>query len=389
MTPFEPALAPAPAVADRLEALKALLTSAGSRLVEPAVLQPAEMFLDLAGEDLRRRMFLTTGLAGEELCLRPDFTIPVCRMHLDGGAPERRAGYAYLGPIFRQRASGPAESLQAGVERLGETDREAADADVLALALEATRLLGIAEPEVRIGDEALFAAVVEALPLPVAWRRRLTAAFGDTPRVLAALDRLDGGGSDEAPVAGALAEADPDTARALVENMLSVAGLTPVGGRSPAEIADRLIEQATLAAGARLAPEAAAVLRRYLAITASADAVPERLGAFAAEVGINLAPAIESFARRTALAAERGVDPARLVFAAEFGRRLDYYTGFMFEIHDGRSVNRPRLNSQAVGGGRYDRLLRLMGAPDPVPAVGFSIWLDRIATPSAAEGTVR
>ena len=379
MTSNDTPAAPAVAVADRLDALKALLASGGNRFAEPAVLQPAALFLELAGEDLRRRMFLTAGAGGDELCLRPDFTIPVCNMHLRGGSADRPAGYAYLGPIFRQRADGPPESLQAGLERLGDADLEVADADVLARALEAVRLLGIARPQVRLGDEGLFTALIEALPLPQAWCRRLSAAFGDTARVLAALDRLEGrtGEAPAVPIAGALADADPETARALVENMLAVAGLTPVGGRSPGEIADRLVEQAALAAGARLAPEAARILRGYLAIAAPLDRAADAVAAFAAGAGLDLSAALERFSRRTALIAERGVETGTIAFAGEFGRRLDYYTGFMFEIHD-RSRPAASGNGQIVGGGRYDRLLQLMGAGESVPAVGFSIWLERV-----------
>lgn len=366
-----------------IEALRRLLEGSGHHFVTPGVLQPAEMFLALAGEDLRRRMFLTEGRDGSELCLRPDMTIPVCRLHLDDGAAERQGFYAYLGPVFRQRADGVGEFFQAGIERLGETDREAADAETLALALEAASALGLGgHSGVRVGDEALFSAVVEALPLPVAWRRRLTALFGDTPRLASALDKLDGraGADSPAAVAGALAEADPATARALVEDMLAVAGLSPVGGRSAAEIADRLIEQATLAAGARLAPEAAATLRAFLAIDASADAAVDELSRFAAKAGLGLDGAIGAFARRNDLLAARGVAVGDLRFSAEFGRRLDYYTGFMFELHDRRQ---PRLG-EVIGGGRYDRMVALLGASAPVPAVGFSIWLDRVVSEEAA-----
>jgi len=53
--------------------------------VEPPILQPAELFLDRSGEEIRRRTFVLTDPAGQELCLRPELTIPVCRMHLAGG----------------------------------------------------------------------------------------------------------------------------------------------------------------------------------------------------------------------------------------------------------------------------------------------------------------
>ena len=61
----------------RAEALAAHYERAGYARIAPAILQPAEPFLDLSGEDIRRRMFLTTDPDGRELCLRPDLTIPV------------------------------------------------------------------------------------------------------------------------------------------------------------------------------------------------------------------------------------------------------------------------------------------------------------------------
>jgi ATP phosphoribosyltransferase regulatory subunit len=363
----------------RLARLRALLEAAGHAFVEPAVLQPGEPFVDLAGEDLRRRLFLTSAADGRELCLRPDYTIPVCRLHLDTGAAGRQARYAYLGPVFRQRPQGPSEFLQAGAEWLGHADEEATDAEALARALEAAAVLGLDRPTVRIGDEALFAAVVGALDLTDAWRRRLTALFGDEPRLAAALDRLDGTAAPErAAVAGALAFAEPATARALVEDMLSIAGLSTVGGRGAGEIAERLAEQAAFAAGARPAPEAAAVLRRYLAIEATAAAASDAVTAFAGDAGSTvaaaLAPALDAFRRRLDLLAERGVAPGDLGFEAAFGRPLDYYTGFMFELYDPARSD----GAQVVGGGRYDRMLTLLGADTPVPAVGFSVWLDRL-----------
>ena len=62
--------------------LRALYDAAGARFVEVPVLHPADPFLETAGEDIRKRMFVTEGPQGERLALRPDFTIPVCLMHL-------------------------------------------------------------------------------------------------------------------------------------------------------------------------------------------------------------------------------------------------------------------------------------------------------------------
>src|SRR6058998_2498461 len=103
----------------RAQALVASFARAGYRRAEPAMLQPAEPFLDLSGEDIRRRMFLTTDPDGEELCLRPDLTIPVSRDYLASPEAGEPLGFCYLAPVFRHRADGPSEFIQAGIESFG------------------------------------------------------------------------------------------------------------------------------------------------------------------------------------------------------------------------------------------------------------------------------
>src|SRR5581483_6175771 len=117
----------------RAQQLLSSYMRAGYTPIDPPVLQPAEPFLDLSGEDIRKRMFLTTDPHGRELCLRPDLTIPVSRDYLASPAAGRPAGYCYLGAVFRHRSEEPAEFLQAGIESFGRTDIAAADAEMLAL----------------------------------------------------------------------------------------------------------------------------------------------------------------------------------------------------------------------------------------------------------------
>ena len=125
------------------DALLLSFAQAGYVQAEPGILQPAEPFLDLSGEDIRKSLYLTTDASGEELCLRPDLTIPVARDYLASGRAGQPAGFSYLGPVFRYRGGRPSEFLQAGIESFGRQDRAAADAEMLALALEATSAFGL------------------------------------------------------------------------------------------------------------------------------------------------------------------------------------------------------------------------------------------------------
>src|SRR5262245_22923583 len=94
------------------DALLLSFAQAGYVRAEPAILQPAEPFLDLSGEDIRKSLYLTTDLTGEELCLRPDLTIPVARDYLASDRAGRPAGFSYLGAVFRYRGGRPSEFLQ-------------------------------------------------------------------------------------------------------------------------------------------------------------------------------------------------------------------------------------------------------------------------------------
>ena len=170
----------------------------GTLRVDTPVIQPAEPFLDMAGEDLRRRIFMTESETGKSLCLRPEFTIPVCLRHIETatGTPQR---YSYLGEIFRQRREGANEFYQAGIEDLGETDVAGADARAIsdAITILAARLPG-RHLKVTLGDQSVFEAVVAACGLPAGWQKRLIHAFGNSAQIDALLTRL----SSPQPVAG-------------------------------------------------------------------------------------------------------------------------------------------------------------------------------------------
>jgi ATP phosphoribosyltransferase regulatory subunit len=210
----------------RADALVASYERAGYARVAPAMLQPAEPFLDLSGEDIRKRMFLTTDPHGRELCLRPDLTIPVSRDYLASPAAGAAAGFCYLGPVFRHRSQEPSEFLQAGIESFGRADTAAADAEMLALGLEATAHYGLAAPDIRLGDVGLFADLIAALDLAPAWKRRLIKDFNHKASLAHDLDRLSisasHGRSEYQGVLAALAGSDPKAAHALVRSFRSL-----------------------------------------------------------------------------------------------------------------------------------------------------------------------
>ncbi len=362
------------------DALLLSFAKAGYERSEPAILQPAEPFLDLSGEDIRRSLYLTSDATAEELCLRPDLTIPVARDYLASPRAGQPAGFSYLGPVFRYRGGAPSQFLQAGIESFGRQDRAAADAEMLALALEATAAFGVKDVEIRTGDVALFNALIDALQLYPVWRRRLIKDFNrkiDLARDIEQLTLKTAPGRNEYEgVLAALAGSDRKAALALVTDLMSIAGATNVGGRTVAEIADRFLEQSTLKAGA-LPRDATSIIKRFLAIAGNPDDSVAQLRALASDAKLDITAAIDQLESRIGFMAARGIDVRKVRFSTSFGRGLDYYTGFEFELH-----SQPNGNGNGaeplVAGGRYDGLMTQLGASAPIPAVGFSVWVEAL-----------
>ena len=190
-----------------------------------------------------------------------------------------------------------------------------------------------------------------------------------------------------AGLTAALDGADPKAAHALVTDLLSIAGIATVGGRSAADIAERFLEQAALGSGG-LWPDKVAVVQEVLGVEGDPVSAEQQLRAIAARAGLDLSEALDALARRNTLIAARGVDLGTVRFSTRFGRDVDYYTGLVFEIHGGGASDKP-----LVGGGRYDRLTDMMtarlGLDLKVPAVGCAFWVERLAARAgAAAGSI-
>jgi ATP phosphoribosyltransferase regulatory subunit len=342
-----------------LARLVAVLSSTGGIRVDPAALQPADVLLDLYGEDIRARAFVATD-EGAEMMLRPDFTVPIAQLHMAGGAPPAR--YVYCGPVWRRQQAGsdrPREYLQAGIEVFDGADVAARDAEVLGLILEA---LGEAPVEIVTGDMGLALAAIDALGTSEVRRRALRRHVWRPGRFHALLERYGARHAELNQRRAALLAAE---AEGRVPELIAAAG-APVGLRDVDEIAARVARLAAEAATPPLDPAAVAGLEAVLALKGNSVAVLAELRGIAREMPAMAAAADRLAARLDAFAA-RGIDPGRLAFEASFGRTsLEYYDGFVFGAFATGRGDLPPIAS----GGRYDALTRVLGQGRQVPAVG-------------------
>lgn len=358
------------------QALIAVFERAGFDHIAPDIIQPADIFLERSGEDIRARTFVFTDPAGAEMCLRPDLTVPACRYHLshaDDPSAERR--YCYLGPAFRfpDELLSPQEFTQAGLEWFGAADPIAVEARVLKLTISALEAAGLQRYRVTFGDVGLFSALLEDTAMPARWRQRLRQQFWRPAAFRELLDSYQAAGEARRtslfPLVSRVAAGD---ALEVVEAEFAARKLPLVGGRTPLEIAERLAGKAADLAETPLAAGKAQALNAYLAIAGEASAMDAEFAKIAA--GQRFAGARDYYARRLFEMEELGLNPRRFHFAAGFGRELEYYTGFTFQI-EADTAHGPLT---VAGGGRYDNLLSDMGAPRPVPAVGCAIHTDRL-----------
>ncbi|MBM2575759.1 ATP phosphoribosyltransferase regulatory subunit [Jannaschia sp. Os4] len=317
--------------ADRTRAgdLLARLEAAGAARFAPPILLPAGTLLDLYGEDIRARAFVTHDPLRGEAMLRPDFTVPLVQAHMEAGAEPAR--YCYAGEVFRRQEEDetrPREYLQVGYEAF-DADRAAAEAEVLALFLD---VLAPWEPRPATGDLGLIRAAVAALDTTGARRAALLRHLWRPARFRRLLDRFagraPGPATDRAPNdAPVIGQRTPEEVEARLDALRADAAEPPIDGGQADALLSLLSMRGTMAEALRALPDAESL-----------------------------------HARADALAA-RGLDPATLPFAPAEGRSaMEYYDGFTFTI---------TANDRTVAtGGRYDALTAALGGGRTIPAVG-------------------
>jgi ATP phosphoribosyltransferase regulatory subunit len=362
------------------------LSRRASLVLDPPVLQPAGLYLELTGEGLRKRAFMIDDPNGAPLCVRPDMTVPACRAALD--LPEWKTAFAvrYEGLVFRRRQAlkaGAEQFVQAGAEWFAPVGAmDAQEPHILATALESCRAAGV-EPVLKLGDVGAFAALARSVGLSTHWSERLVRAFSRAGGPQAVLEDAARAPRKPSALATALAGMTPESATAAVAEVLATANTPPIGGRGVEEIAARLRERGARAS--EPAPETSAldIIRQALTIDAAPDAAFAQLARVVS--GAALGEAVERLHARWVEFSKLARAPSSR-FALSLGRGISYYDGFVFELEA------PSLGARANlgGGGRYDGLIRALAAAEDKQAgardwaaAGFALRPSRLADAAA------
>lgn len=347
-------------IAARAALLRQRFEIAGGQVVDLPLLQSADTLLDLYGEDIRGRAYVTSDALRGELMMRPDFTVPVVQMHMQDGAEPAR--YTYAGEVFRRQEQDPDranEYVQVGYEVFDREDPAEADAEVFALFQLQLKGLSL---RAATGDIGILLAAVEGLQTTELRKAALRRHVWRPRRFRALLDRFAG----RSPM--------PESRKTLLEGKIDLSSLPQIGKRRQHEVEARI---EALRADAAAEPVSETEIMAIEALLAVRETVPfalEQMRDIAVDMP-SILPALERLDARASALKARGIDVDNLDFEASYGRTsMEYYDGFVFGFYAER---RPDLPPVATGG-RYDALTRQLGQGVEIPAVGGVIRPDLI-----------
>lgn len=354
-----------PKAAVRAEAarLVALFEAQGAQSIEMDILLPAEVLLDLYGEDIRARAYVTHDPERGEAMLRPDFTVPVVQQHMSIGAEPAR--YTYAGEVFRKQGLLPdraSEYIQVGYEVFDGSDPAAADAEVFARFAD---VLSGYDLRAATGDIGILMAAVRGLNTTERRRAALLRHIWRPRRFRALMTRFSEAG-----------QAQREQTIERVRANLAETDAPFIGLRSHSEINARV---KALEEDASEPPISGAEIGLLEDILSLKETLPHVLSALR-DIAVDLpaiSGAVTQLNRRSDALAARGVDVENLDFEASYGRTsMEYYDGFVFGFY---AETRPDLPPVALGG-RYDALTAVLGQGNSIPAVGGVMRPDLMLT---------
>jgi ATP phosphoribosyltransferase regulatory subunit len=348
-----------PVPAGVLAAIRAPFAGIDGTRVDPAVIQPLNLLLDLAGEAMRARLFVVQDEGGREACLRPDFTVAIVRDHVRAGGGEGL--YLYEGKAFRVAAPGapeghPEEFVQVGLEAFTEADAPYDMSEIPLLAWWSARAGGRDDLSLHIGDVGLFRAFLSDIGVEPALAARLQRLLTQSGELDAELARAQAPVKRPAhPLAATLSNLPRDEAVGRLEAFWAENDLPRVGGRDAAEIVERLHRRAEAACAAPLGADQAGLIARYLEIAGPLEDAVGQVRALAG--GPALLAKLADWEALPASLATGGVPLDRAYFSSRIASPFSYYDDFLFDItSDALGPLRP-----VASGGRYDALLAQVG----------------------------
>ena len=328
----------------------------GFVLSEPDVLLDSEYIIQRSGENFRRSMLTFENEDGKVMCLRPDLTVASCIKYLE---KKSKSKIYYSGQAYRRSDKKKSELIndQLGIEILGSKNKLQDDYKVIKTILNSAEKIQSKKIEIKVGDISLFNSLVNSLDMPERWKLRLIRHFWRPKYFEELLKRLEKN-SDIDPVTF-------DTDKKRFYEMKKMAQDKIIAGRSVSEILKRFDKKIKDPRSFSEGIHIVKIIRSFLKINCKLSKLDETLLDFIKKNNLqkNIFKEFKSIQNLKKL-------NIKVNFITNFGRDIEYYTGIVFEIFSGKK--------EIARGGRYDDLLKSLGAKKNIPAVGAAINLNNI-----------
>ena len=330
--------------------------SNGFTLSEPDVLLDSEYIIQRSGEIFKRSMLTFENKDGKLMCLRPDLTVASCIKYLE---KKTNSKIYYSGQAYRRNNKKNSELIyqQLGIEILGSKNQLRDDYKVIETILNSAIKIKRKKIKIKVGDISLFKRLINSLEMPERWKLRLIRHFWRPKYFDELLKRLEKNSDIDS------VEFDTDKKR--FYEMKEMGQNKLIAGRSISEILKRFEKKIKDPRSFKGRKKVVKIIKSFLKISCKLTNIEKTLLKFVKKNNLNqnIFKELKSIQNLKKLKQE-------IYFSTNFGRDIEYYTGIVFEVFSG--------SKEIARGGRYDDLLKSLGAKKSIPAVGAAINLNNI-----------
>ena len=355
--------------------LKNLFTENNFQYVDLPLVYNSEVFYETSGEDIRRRMFSFTNNSGDEMCLRPDLTIPTCKHFLENINKFENGQLCYSGPVFRSSLTSTEQSLelnQSGIEIIYKDSSKISNYEkefqAINLAIETINQIGINNFSIRISSISLFNLFISSLDLPKRWKQRLLRHFYRRDYFDKLLNRIsDGVGYDKERKSNIIRDVfgDDKIVNEEIKDILLNEDQLKTGSRTIDEIASRFNLKSESVVSSKQGKEIQKVINEFLSLNGPIQTIDEQMNKFINDFDIQRFEVGQEMINQLSSNLIK-ISAKPIYFDCDFGHSIEFYDGIIFEITND-------LNSDVlISGGRYDKLLNALEDKDQFSAVGFA-----------------
>jgi histidyl-tRNA synthetase len=359
------------------------MTRYGYEKIETPIIQPAELFLTKAGDQIIDRLFTFERL-GRQLALRPEFTALAAHTYVIQFTADKQpvVRWQFSGPVFAD-AAGDYQRFSIGAELIGMSGA-GAEAEIIALAANGAIERGLDRWTLVVGHAQLMRVLLERFKLDNRTQRFLLhhlAAIKQPGKeyILEQLDKLLLGKSDQEEI-GFENVSELSTQQMLDVLLDATQHGATMGGRSRHDIVRRLLQKRQRATERTQVVAALDFLEAWSAISASPETAFGLIESMITPEDSEARRVLNEWRSVITLLDAYDIPASHIQIQPALARNWDYYTGIVFELwSDG--------GQHIGGGGRYDELTHLVGGQRDVPAVGFAYYIDQLLAALPETGT--